>query len=112
MVTYEFVVEMLDYYEGCAGDPDIIDPVPFETLEDAEKFARAFASPDEPTPWRICLRRDRGNEAEGLIERHYAYPDEHGKLPERMESGHGFNDGPLVPKRFQDLVFPIMEREG
>lgn len=100
--TYEFVVETLDYYEDCGDNPDIIDTSGFDTMLEAIDYA---ATIDE-LPWRICLRRDTGNEYEGLTERYYAYPDANGKLPERMESGHDFNDGPLVPKEFQKYIFP------
>ena len=99
--TYEFVVETLDYYDGCGGDPDIIDCPAFDTLPDAKSYAEACEE-----PWRIALRRDVGNDAEGITERHYAYPDETGRMPERMESASGVDDGPPVPKRFRNLIFP------
>lgn len=97
--SYEFVVETLD---GEGDDPDILDTVPFDTLAEARGYAIACDD-----PWRIALRRDRGNEAEGLIERHYAYPGESGRLPERMESATGFQDGPLVPVRFRNVRIPL-----
>lgn len=99
---YEFVVEELDFYEGCGDDPDIIDVNAFDTLKEAAAFAAKCDG-----PWRIALRRDTGNEAEGLTDRFYAYPDASGKLPETFESATGFQDGPAVPKRFRALTFPI-----
>lgn len=99
--TYEFVVEELDFYEGCGDDPDIIDCVGFDTLAEATAYAAQCDN-----PWRIALRRDTGNDAEGLTSRFYAYPDATGRLPERFESGNGFQDGPDVPKRFQTLTIP------
>lgn len=100
--TYEFVVETLDPYEGCDGNPDILDTCAFDTLKEAHEYALSCEE-----PWRICLRRDTGNDGEGITERYYAYPDTDGKLPERMESGHEFNDGPDVPKRFHNLRIPF-----
>lgn len=104
--TYEFVVETLDYYDGCGDNPDIIDCPAFDTMADATAYAETC---DEP--WRIALRRDTGNDAEGLTERYYAYPDASGRLPERMESADGAEDGPDVPKRFRDMIFPTDTRE-
>lgn len=101
-VVYEFVVETLDFYEDCGNDPDIIDTNAFQTLRDAYDYTKSC---DEP--WRICLRRDVGNDLEGLIERHYAYPDMTGQLPEIFESAMGFQDGSDVPVRFRGMVFPV-----
>lgn len=96
--TYEFVVETLDELD------DIIDTSGFDTLDEASLCAQQC---DEP--WRIALRRDTGNDVEGLTERYYAYPDKNGKLPERMETCDGAEDGPNVPKRFRDMTFPVQE---
>jgi hypothetical protein len=94
--TYEFVVETLDEYG------DIIDCPAFDALTDASVFAEKC---DEP--WRIALRRDTGSNEEGLTDRFYAYPDASGNLPERMETCDGAEDGPDVPKRFRNLIFPV-----
>lgn len=104
--SYEFVVETLDFYEGCGGNPDIIDCPAFETLEEATAYAAAC---DEP--WRIALRRDTGNDAEGVTSRFYAYPDHGGRLPEIMESADGAHDGPVVPQRFREITIPIDARQ-
>ena len=103
--TYEFVVETLDFYPGCESDPDIIDCPAFDNLDEAI----AYASSCEEL-WRIVLRRDSGNDIEGITDRFYADPDEAGYLPERMETASGFKDGPVVPKRFRALTFPIDAR--
>lgn len=102
--TYEFVVETLDYYEGCGNDPDIIDTSAFDTLAEATDVAMRC---DEP--WRIALRRDTGNEDEGLTDRWYAYPDHDGRLPELMEDMIGAQNGPPVPARFRALRFPVYQ---
>lgn len=106
-VSYEYVVETLDWYEGCGDDPDIIDTNAFDKLDDAERYATLC---DEP--WRIALRRDYGNDIEGLLTRFYAYPDETGKLPEIMETATGYADGPNVPNRFRNVVIPTDKRKG
>lgn len=93
--TYEFVVEELDFYPGCGDDPDIIDTSAFDTMTEARRF---MAQPFD-NPVRLCLRRDTGNEAEGLTDRFYAYPV-NGRLPDRFESCTGAEDGPPVPSRF------------
>jgi hypothetical protein len=100
--TYEFVVETLDIYAGCGDDPDIIDTSGWETLDAAHRFAQSC---DEP--WRIVLRRDTGNDAEGITDRYYAYPDGTGTLPAVMETFMGGEDGPAVPQKFLKLKFPI-----
>lgn len=104
-VTYEFVVETLDFYVGCGDDPDIIECPEFDTLREAAAYAAAC---DEP--WRIALRRDTGNDLEGVTSRFYAYPDSGGRLPARMESAFGLDDGPDVPARFRSLTIPIDRR--
>lgn len=100
--TYEFVVEELDFYEGCGDDPDIIDVNAFDTMQEAAAYAEQCGN-----PWRIALQRNTGNDADGLTSRFYTYPDANGKLPEYFESATGFQDGPAVPKRFRALVFPM-----
>lgn len=101
VTTYEFVVETLDFYDGCGDDPCIIDTVGFDTLNQARIFAFGCDA-----PFRFALRRDTSNEYEGIIARYYAYPDKDGKLPEYMETANNFQDGPRVPKRYRDMVFP------
>ena len=101
MVIYEFVVETLDFYDGCEDNPDIIDTSGYDTLKEAEEIASAC---DEP--WRIALRRDVGDDLEGVVDRAYAYPDANGRLPEYFTYGMG-EEGPRVPNRFRDVIFPI-----
>lgn len=101
MVTYEYVLETLDFYEGCGDNPDIIDTSGYDTLYDAHKVALKC---DEP--WRIALRRDVGNDLDGITDRAYAYPDASGRLPEYFTYGAG-EEGPRVPNRFRDVIFPV-----
>lgn len=103
--TYEFVVETLDWYEGCGDDPDIIETVPHETLGAAVDYAQTCEE-----PWRITLRRDTGSDMEGLISRYYAYPDESGMLPSCMGSCMGFDDGPAVPDKYRRMTIPLDKR--
>jgi hypothetical protein len=104
--VFEFVVETLDYYKGCGSSPDIIDCPAFDTLNNAAEYAK-----DCEEPWRIALRRDTGNDEEGLMSRFYAYPDAEGRLQDTMESADGAHDGPAVPGRFRKLVFPVDSRQ-
>lgn len=105
MVTYEFVLETLDYYEGCGDNPDIIDTSGYPTLFEAHEQA---LKSDEP--WRIALRRDVGDDLEGITDRAYAYPDASGRLPEFFSYGAG-EEGPRVPLRFKQMFFPIDSRK-
>lgn len=95
--TYEFVVEELDFYEGCGDDPDIIDCPAFESLKEALDYASTVE-----IPWRLALRRDTGNDFDGLISRYYAYV-ENGHFQEYMESASGMKDGPKTPQKFLKL---------
>lgn len=99
---YEFVVETLDTYPGCGDDPDIIDTSAFDSLEEAHNFAKLCEE-----SWRIALRRDTGNQDEGLTERYYAYPDDSGQLPQNMETAMGFEDGPKIPSKYIKMKFPV-----
>lgn len=92
--TYEFVVEQIDPLDLGEDDPDIYDTSGFDTMEEARKFKGMIDNPS-----RICLRRDTGNDVEGLIDRYYAYVTD-SKLQEQFESCVGAADGPMVPKRF------------
>ena len=100
-VTYEFVVETLDFYPGCGDDPDILDTVAFDSMEEAHTWALYCED-----PWRICLRRDVGNENEGLVGREYAYPKEDGYLRSRFETYSGVYEGTIVPKKYLKIFFP------
>lgn len=102
--TYEFVVETLDFYTGCGDDPDVMDTWGFDTLAKATAFTTGFKD-----PWRIALRRDVGDEDEGLTDRAYAYPDADGRLPEYMTYGAG-EEGPRVPVRFLKIILPLDNR--
>ncbi len=102
---YEFVVETLEFYTGCGDDPDIIDTSAFETLSEAEKFTKGIEE-----PWRIALRRDTGDEDEGLTDRWYAYPNENGVLPEFFSDAA--SEGPKIPVRFKSVVFPVDRRDN
>lgn len=104
-VTYEWVVETLDFYDGCYDDPDIIDTSGWNTLEEAYNFALKCEE-----PWRIALRRDVGNDVDGLTDRSYAYPDENGRLPDRFETMMGAQDGAKIPKKYKDIVVMLDER--
>jgi hypothetical protein len=93
-VNIEWLVEALDYYEGCGDDPDIFEVVHRDTY--AEALATA-AQAELPT--RIGLVRDRGNDVEGIIDRQWAYIND-GKLPARFDWGGGEDGGALVPARY------------
>lgn len=90
-VTYEWVTEELD---APGDDPEILDTYASATYAEAVEKGKSSDG-----PYRIALRRDRGNDTEGLIERHYAYVIA-GKLSAIMETCDGAEDGPTVPKRF------------
>lgn len=90
--TYEFVVEQM---ESCNDDADIIDTSGFDRMDEAIEFRNQC----NEWPTRICLRRDTGNDLEGITERYYAYAS-NGVLQDRFESCMGAQDGPPVPKRF------------
>lgn len=102
--VYEFVVETLTAPDR-GDDPDILDTSGFDTLAQATAYAEQCEE-----PWRICLRRDTGSDAVGITDRFYAYPFDDGKLPERMESADGMDDGPDIPVRFRHLTFPLDTR--
>lgn len=93
-VTYEWVTEELD---GFGEDPEIIDTYASDTY--AEALAKGIRVGGA---FRVGLRRDRGDNVEGLLERHYAYVTG-GKLQTTMESCDGAEDGPPTPKRFLKL---------
>ena len=95
-VHYEFTVETLDFYDGCGDNPDIVDTMAFDTLQEAAGYARTLDA-----PWCIALVRSAGNDLDGLKDRHWAYPQPNGKLPARFE------DGPAVPAKFLTLAFPV-----
>lgn len=97
--TYEFVLETVDEHD------DIIDTSGFDTMKEAHEYALMC---DEP--WRICLRRDTGNNVEGITDRFYAYPDANGRLPQRMETCDDAGDGPNVPKKYRAMTFPVDTR--
>ena len=104
-VRYEFTVETLvDYGDGSTPD-DIEDVNFFDTLAEAKAFA------DDRVAWGeiVCLglRRDEGNDIEGIVARGYAYPDESGKLPERVETAQGLQDEAPVPARFRRMTLPV-----
>lgn len=54
---------------------------------------------------RIALMRDRGCNAEGIMDRQYAYVDEDGNLPE------AFDEGAKIPKKFRDELAKIVARK-
>lgn len=97
--TYEFVIEELDFYTGCGDDPDIIDCPAFDTLGEALKYAKSVEG-----DWRLALRRDTGNDCEGLTERYYAYVGSNGCFQETMETATDAQDGPKTPKKFLDMI--------
>lgn len=103
--VYEFVVETLDWYDPRHPDPDIIDVNVFDTLADAQAYTSQLTQ-----TWRVALRRDRGNNVNGMLDRFYAYPDRLGTLPYYFESCQGAKDGPVVPARFEKLRLPVDRR--
>lgn len=91
-VIYEWVLETLSYYKDFGGGPDILDTSGYGTLAEALNAARIA---DERF-WRIALRRDVGNDIEGLTDRLYAYPHADGKLPEYFD-----DTNVKVPERYR-----------
>jgi hypothetical protein len=93
---YEWIVEQMDPETVGTDDPEIMDTSAFDSLAEAKAFA---AGCDLPVV--IGLTRNVGNDAEGLIDRAWAYPDADGKLPEWFDYGDGALTGAPVPARFQ-----------
>jgi hypothetical protein len=81
-VTYEWIVEQMD------AEGDIYDTSAFDTLPEAQAFAALCDMPCD-----IGLRRDRGDDLNGIVDRGTAY------------SGDArFDDGAEVPQRFRALL--------
>lgn len=106
IVRIEWLVEELDMTG--VDDPeeaDILDPHHFDTYAEAVAFAE-----DCDNLCRIGLVRDRGNDAEGVIDRQWAYlmPDPalptyatQMILPERFADSGGA-EGAKVPARYHN----------
>ena len=94
-IYYEWIVEQMDPTTVGSGDPEVLDTSAFDTLAEAKRFA---AQCDEPVV--LGLTRNVGDDAEGLIDRAWAYPDAEGKLPEWFDYGDGAQSGAPVPARF------------
>lgn len=92
--TYEFVVEEL--YEA-DDEADILDCPAFDTMEEAKAYAETVEG-----PWRICLRRDTGNNDVGITDRFYAYSSD-SVLSEWMETATDLQDGPKTPKKYLNM---------
>lgn len=91
-IRYEWLIDVMEPDDS----GDVFEVHHFDTL--AEARAYVANNPDE-----ICevgLVRDVGNDAEGVIDRQWAYFDEDGKLPERMDWGGGETGGVKIPKHF------------
>jgi len=84
--TYEWVVEQMEPdWDPADADADIVDTCAFETLGEALAFADQCGC-----PCAIGLRRDRGDDTNGIVDRGMAY------------SGDArFDDGAAIPKRFR-----------
>lgn len=85
--TYEWIVEEVDQYG------DIIDATEFDKLTRAVYFARTIGG---NVMVQIALRRDVGNDLEGLIERDYWY----------VHAGEFVCAGIQPPKRFRAGAVP------
>ncbi len=94
MITYEWVVETLDYYQDALGDSDIIDTCAFPSYN---KALNAALNCDEKY-WQIALRRDVGNDVDGLTDRLYAYPASDGQLPEYFDDSNV-----KIPQIYRDI---------
>lgn len=87
--TYEWVVEQMELdWTPDDEDGDIFDTSGFDTLADALAFADTC-----DRPCVISLRRERGDDCHGSVERGMAY------------SGDAqFDDGADIPQRFRALL--------
>lgn len=95
-IHYQWAVEELDHHD------DIIDSTHFDTIEDALEYA---GKPDDYI--QVVLIRSVGNDAEGVIDRAWAYTLRYGPvLGLRDNFSYGENErgeqitGPQVPKRY------------
>lgn len=90
-VDYEWVVEMVDEHG------DIMDPLFFDHIDEAV-FQFAAPLPDGVHHFDFGLKRDVGNNDDGLQDRQYVYLTDEGKLPDTFE------DGATVPQRFRSAI--------
>lgn len=105
-VTYEWVCEILAERPSADNDfdPDIVDGQFGDSYEQVRWYASyAIANSNS---FRIAVVRNEGNEIDGLTWRGYAYVDYgfENRLQERFETATDLQDGPKVPKRFQDEI--------
>ena len=94
-VTYEWTAEASDEYG------DIIDSHFDETIDGAKGYGGNLREQYPDAKIEYALVRTAGNEVDGITERHYAYLDDRGFLPDRFSTSAYEMDGPDVPKRFQ-----------
>lgn len=87
MTSYEWVTETIDEYG------DIVDTNGWRTLTEAIKSAEG-----EELKCTISLRRDIGDDIEGLQDRTQAY------------SANGFDNGSNIPTRFIGMFLRIPEK--
>jgi hypothetical protein len=88
-VEWEWDVEVLDPDLTGISDPDdrdIVDHLFQSSYADCVKVAAS-----DPTNCRIVLVCDIGNDAEGIVERGWAYMDDDGKLQEWATDAYGHN---------------------
>jgi len=79
-VTYEWFIEEVDI-----GSEDVNDFIHFSTAADAVAHFRQ--QPPEGCRFELVLARDRGNEADSLIDRQWAYVGDDGQLPKEFGGG-------------------------
>lgn len=90
-ITIEWLAETMDDYG------DIYDIYHADTYAEAKRWAEGHTCRVD-----IGLVRDRGNDADGVIDRQWAYIED-GKLPARF-SACGGPDGPKVPARYHKEI--------
>ena len=95
-LSIEWLVETLD--GPLSEDPDIIEVQHCQTYAQARRWADDIEV-NVGVYAQIGLVRDRGNEADGLICRSWAYIED-GVLPEFFEDAYG-NKVAVVPARYR-----------
>ena len=99
MISYEWVVEYIP--DRSDDDGDIVEVNHFDTFNEAFNWVLDSAAPFDHD---IALVRDVGNDAEGIIDRAWAYLNEDDKLPETFTYSAGEDSGIRVPKRYHTEV--------
>jgi len=86
-VSYEWGIEEVDIDSEDIGDS-------WECGTAADAVARFRGQPPEGCRYELVLVRNRGTDAEGLVDRQWAYVGDDGQLPKE------FGGGALVPAAY------------